>query len=146
MSLNCIVAMVDRLQGREQRPLEVTSAEQHESPTNAHNSGETVTHPHQSVYKQLPSKVSGSDEAVFLLQPPPPPPLPPLPPRRSSWQEQLLPLVVTLRDCVREAVAKARAAMTFVVLQGAVAPTVAQGPAHIVQRRHAVFSQAVRAA
>lgn len=61
----------------------------------------------------------------------------------SSWQEQLLPLVVTLRDCVREAVDKAREAMTFVVLQGAVGLTVGQGPAHVVQRRHAVFSQAV---
>ncbi|XP_034424916.1 type II inositol 3,4-bisphosphate 4-phosphatase-like isoform X2 [Hippoglossus hippoglossus] len=109
MSLNCIIAMVDRLQGREQRHLEVTSAEQQESPTNAHNSA------------------SSSSSTAF------------------SWQEQLLPLVVTLRDCVREAVAKARAAMTFVVLQGAVAPTVDQGPAQIVQRRHAVFSQALSA-
>ncbi|XP_014874852.1 type II inositol 3,4-bisphosphate 4-phosphatase-like isoform X2 [Poecilia latipinna] len=63
----------------------------------------------------------------------------------SSWQEQLLPLVVTLRDCVREAVTTARAAMTFVVLQGAVAATVAQGPTQIVQRRHAVFSQGLSA-
>ncbi|CAK6977553.1 type II inositol 3%2C4-bisphosphate 4-phosphatase-like isoform X3 [Scomber scombrus] len=62
-----------------------------------------------------------------------------------SWQEQLLPLVVTLRDCVREAVGKARSAMTFVVLQGAVAATVAQGSAQLVQRRHAVFSQALSA-
>uniref|UniRef100_A0A087X5R9 Inositol polyphosphate-4-phosphatase type II B n=1 Tax=Poecilia formosa TaxID=48698 RepID=A0A087X5R9_POEFO len=60
-------------------------------------------------------------------------------------QEQLLPLVVTLRDCVREAVTTARAAMTFVVLQGAVAATVAQGPTQIVQRRHAVFSQGLSA-
>lgn len=63
----------------------------------------------------------------------------------SSWQEQLLPLVVTLRDCVREAVTKARTAMTFVVLQGAVAATVVQGPAQIVLRRHAVFSQGLSA-
>nr|XP_020514892.2 type II inositol 3,4-bisphosphate 4-phosphatase-like isoform X1 [Labrus bergylta] len=63
----------------------------------------------------------------------------------SSWQEQLLPLVVTLRDCVREAVGKARAAMTFVILQGAVASSVAHGPTQIVQRRHAVFSQALSA-
>lgn len=52
--------------------------------------------------------------------------------------------MLTLRDCVREAVGMARAAMTFVVLQGAVSQTVARGPAHIVQRHHAVFSQAVR--
>uniref|UniRef100_A0A3Q1EQK2 Type II inositol 3,4-bisphosphate 4-phosphatase-like n=1 Tax=Acanthochromis polyacanthus TaxID=80966 RepID=A0A3Q1EQK2_9TELE len=38
--------------------------------------------------------------------------------------EQLLPLVLTLRDCVREAVTKARAAMTFVVLQGALSATI----------------------
>eukprot|EP00064_Thunnus_orientalis_P020297 superscaffoldBa00005507_g20431 len=65
-------------------------------------------------------------------------------PSTPSWQEQLLPLVVTLRDCVREAVGKARVAMTFVVLQGAVAATIAQGPVQLVQRHHAVFSQAVR--
>ncbi|XP_067435381.1 type II inositol 3,4-bisphosphate 4-phosphatase-like isoform X1 [Thunnus thynnus] len=66
-------------------------------------------------------------------------------PSTPSWQEQLLPLVVTLRDCVREAVGKARVAMTFVVLQGAVAATIAQGPVQLVQRRHAVFSQALSA-
>lgn len=45
---------------------------------------------------------------------------------------------------MREAVGKAQVAMTFVVLQEAVDVTVAQGPVHIAQRRHAVFSQAVR--
>ncbi|XP_029310437.1 type II inositol 3,4-bisphosphate 4-phosphatase-like isoform X2 [Cottoperca gobio] len=104
MSLNCIIAMGDRLLGRE----EVTSPEQQEA------TGDTN------------SQNTASSSA-------------------SSWQEQLLPLVVTLRDCVREAVGKARAAMTFVVLQEAVATTVAQGPAHLVQRRHAVFSQALSA-
>ncbi|XP_077962173.1 type II inositol 3,4-bisphosphate 4-phosphatase isoform X5 [Gasterosteus aculeatus] len=97
VSLNCIVAMVDRLRGREATPSQQEAA---------------------------PS--------------PFPSPFP--------WQEQLLPLVVTLRDCVREAVEKARAAMTFVLLQEAAATTVGQGPAHIVQRRHAVFSQALSAA
>ncbi|XP_075948440.1 type II inositol 3,4-bisphosphate 4-phosphatase-like isoform X3 [Anarhichas minor] len=115
MSLNCIVAMVDRLQGREVRPLEVTSSEQQEA-TGDTNSQNTAS-----------SSSSSSSSSA------------------SSWQEQLLPLVLTLRDCVREAVGKARAAMTFVVLQGAVATTVAQGPAHVVRRRHAVFSQALSA-
>uniref|UniRef100_A0A665T9V0 Inositol polyphosphate-4-phosphatase type II B n=1 Tax=Echeneis naucrates TaxID=173247 RepID=A0A665T9V0_ECHNA len=101
-SLNCIVAMVDRLQGREEP------------------SGDTSSHNTAS-----PSCSSSSSS--------------------SSWQEQLLPLVVTLRDCVREAVAKARDAMTFVILQGAVALTVDLGPAQVVQRRHAVFSQALSA-
>ncbi|XP_041821254.1 type II inositol 3,4-bisphosphate 4-phosphatase-like [Chelmon rostratus] len=111
MSLNCIIVMGDRLQGRADRPQELTSSEQQETTrdTNSQNSAS--------------SSVSSA----------------------SSWQEQLLPLVVTLRDCVREAVGKARAAMTFVVLQGAVSSTVSQGPAQIVQRRHAVFSQALSA-
>nr|XP_057923916.1 inositol polyphosphate 4-phosphatase type II-like isoform X2 [Doryrhamphus excisus] len=64
----------------------------------------------------------------------------------DCWQEQLLPLVVTLRDCVREAVQRARTAMTFVVLQAAASATIAQGPAKLTQRRHAVFSQALSAA
>uniref|UniRef100_A0A3Q0RA00 Inositol polyphosphate-4-phosphatase type II B n=1 Tax=Amphilophus citrinellus TaxID=61819 RepID=A0A3Q0RA00_AMPCI len=88
-SINCIIAMVDRLQEQEQHHQTVTSPEQQE--------------------------------------------------------EHLLPLVVTLRDCVREAVGKARVAMTFVVLQGAVSGTVAQGPPQIAQRRHAVFSQGLSA-
>ncbi|KAM4564451.1 type II inositol 3,4-bisphosphate 4-phosphatase-like [Fundulus diaphanus] len=106
--LDCILAMVERLQGRE-RLLQEQS-----SPGDA-----------RSQNAASPSSCSSSSV--------------------SSWQEQLLPLVVTLRDCVREAVTKARAAMTFVVLQGAVAATVAQGPAQIVQRRHAVFSQGLSA-
>ncbi|XP_054912216.1 type II inositol 3,4-bisphosphate 4-phosphatase-like isoform X2 [Poeciliopsis prolifica] len=106
-SLDCITAMVERLQER-QRHLQ----EQQES------TGDT-----KSQHTGSPSSFSSS----------------------SSWQEQLLPLVVTLRDCVREAVTTARAAMTFVVLQGAVAATVAQGPTQIVQRRHAVFSQGLSA-
>uniref|UniRef100_UPI0037E9819E type II inositol 3,4-bisphosphate 4-phosphatase-like isoform X3 n=1 Tax=Semicossyphus pulcher TaxID=241346 RepID=UPI0037E9819E len=109
-SLNCIIVMSDRLQGREERPQDLTPSEQQEA-TGDSNSQNTA--------------FSSSSSA-------------------TSWQEQLLPLVVTLRDCVREAVCKARAAMTFVVLQGAVAFSVAQGPTQIVHRRHAVFSQGVR--
>ncbi|XP_075307910.1 type II inositol 3,4-bisphosphate 4-phosphatase-like isoform X2 [Odontesthes bonariensis] len=108
-SLNCIIDMVDRLQGRERRPHELKES-----------AGDTRSQNTASL-----SSFSSSSA--------------------SSWQEQLLPLVVTLRDCVREAVTKARAAMTFVVLQGAVAATVAQGSGQIVQRRHAVFSQALSA-
>ncbi|XP_078019941.1 type II inositol 3,4-bisphosphate 4-phosphatase-like isoform X1 [Epinephelus lanceolatus] len=111
MSLNCIIAMGDRLQGR---PQEMTSSSEQQETTADTNSQNTA------------SSSSSSSSS-------------------SSWQEQVLPLVVTLRDCVREAVGKARAAMTFVVLQGAVATTIAQGPLHIVQRRHAVFSQALSA-
>uniref|UniRef100_A0A3P9N010 Inositol polyphosphate-4-phosphatase type II B n=1 Tax=Poecilia reticulata TaxID=8081 RepID=A0A3P9N010_POERE len=102
-SLDCITAMVERLQERQRHLQEST--------------GDTT-----SQHTASPSSFSS-----------------------SSWQEQLLPLVVTLRDCVREAVTTARAAMTFVVLQGAVAATVAQGPTQIVQRRHAVFSQGLSA-
>ncbi|KAM6909231.1 type II inositol 3,4-bisphosphate 4-phosphatase-like [Xenentodon cancila] len=112
-SLNCIIAMVDRLQGRE-HPDRPSSALQES--TEEANSQNTASH-----------SFSSSSSST------------------TSWQEQLLPLVVTLRDCVREALAKARAAMTFVVLQGAVSATASQGPAQIVQRRHAVFSQALSA-
>lgn len=45
MSLNCIIAMGDRLQGREDRPQELTSSEQQEAggDTNSQNSGGTQT-------------------------------------------------------------------------------------------------------
>ncbi|CAF90642.1 unnamed protein product, partial [Tetraodon nigroviridis] len=62
------------------------------------------------------------------------------------WQELLLPLVVTFRDCVREAVGRVRTAVTFVLLQGTLPLTAPPGFTEIVQRRHAVFSQALSAA
>ncbi|KAK5875486.1 hypothetical protein CesoFtcFv8_026565 [Champsocephalus esox] len=96
MSLNCIIAMGDRLLGKE----EVTSSENQESDHSQNT---------------------------------------------ASWQEQLLPLVVTLRDCVREAELKARVAMTFVMMQAAAAMTVSEGTTNIAQRRHAAFSQALSA-
>ncbi|KAJ0055675.1 hypothetical protein NL108_009636, partial [Boleophthalmus pectinirostris] len=102
-SLNCIIAMVDRL--KEKQESSKTSDPQD---TNPHNSGSS-------------------------------------PSSSMSWQEQLLPLVVTLRDCVREAASKAHTAMTFVLLQGAAAATVGQGSEQLVQRHHAVFSQAITA-
>ncbi|KAF3837525.1 hypothetical protein F7725_004989, partial [Dissostichus mawsoni] len=89
MSLNCIIAMGDRLLGKE----EVTSSENQES-DHSQNTGAAA------------------------------------------------PLVVTLRDCVREAKLKARVAMTFVMMQAAAAMTVSEGTTNIVQRRHAAFSQA----
>uniref|UniRef100_A0A3B4FKH4 Type II inositol 3,4-bisphosphate 4-phosphatase-like n=1 Tax=Pundamilia nyererei TaxID=303518 RepID=A0A3B4FKH4_9CICH len=107
-SINCIVAMVDRLQQQEEQT--VMSPEPQEGDTNSQNTGD------------------GKSRLRVLIQ-----------------TSHLLPLVVTLRDCVREAVGKAQVAMTFVVLQEAVDVTVAQGPAHIAQRRHAVFSQALSA-
>ncbi|XP_030609471.1 type II inositol 3,4-bisphosphate 4-phosphatase-like isoform X2 [Archocentrus centrarchus] len=113
-SINCIIAMVDRLQEQEQHHQTVTSPEQQEA------AGETNS-------QNTASRSSMSSSSW------------------CSWQEHLLPLVVTLRDCVREAVGKARVAMTFVVLQGAVSGTVAQGPPQIAQRRHAVFSQGLSA-
>lgn len=143
MSLNCIVAMSDRLLGREARPRKMTSSGQQEvaGDTNSENTGETsrvaqaklkfVSNFLEKVHVRTfvsPAASSSSSSSSHS----------------SSWQEQLLPLVVTLRDCVREAVGKAQAAMTFVVLQGAASSTVSQGPAHVVQRRHAVLSQAVK--
>uniref|UniRef100_A0AAZ3PJ37 PH domain-containing protein n=1 Tax=Oncorhynchus tshawytscha TaxID=74940 RepID=A0AAZ3PJ37_ONCTS len=100
MSLNCIIAMVDRLQERENRKQEVTSQTQNDVTTTSHNTD-----------------------------------LSPL------WQEQLLPLVVTLKECVSDAVERARCAMTFVLLQGAAASACHGQP--LTHRRDAVFSQAV---
>ena len=60
----------------------------------------------------------------------------------GSRQDQLLPLVVTLRECVREASQKARAAMSVVLLQEALASSHHHTPL-LTHRRDAVFSQAV---
>ncbi|XP_034021021.1 type II inositol 3,4-bisphosphate 4-phosphatase-like isoform X2 [Thalassophryne amazonica] len=113
-SLDCIVEMVERLQGRRAHPQEMTSSVQQET-TEDTNSQNTA------------SPSSSSSSSTY------------------SWQEQLLPLVVTLRDCVREAMEKARTAAAFVLLQRAASATVDQGPPQLVQRRHAVFSQALSA-
>ncbi|KAL0970608.1 hypothetical protein UPYG_G00244380 [Umbra pygmaea] len=94
MSLNCIIAMVDRLQQRERRKQEVRSQNDDITPT-----------------EHLP----------------------------SSWHEQLLPLVVTLRECVTEAVDRSRNAMTFVLLQEAAWQT--SHSQAFTHRRDAVFSQ-----
>uniref|UniRef100_A0A3B4AQA7 Inositol polyphosphate-4-phosphatase type II B n=1 Tax=Periophthalmus magnuspinnatus TaxID=409849 RepID=A0A3B4AQA7_9GOBI len=107
-SLNCIIALVDRLKEKQGSPKPPDPRD-----SNPHNKG-------------APSSSSSPSSSL-------------------SWQEQLLPLVVTLRDCVREAVSKARAAMTFVLLQGAAADTVGQGSEQLVQRQHGVFSQTLTA-
>ncbi|XP_055085172.1 type II inositol 3,4-bisphosphate 4-phosphatase-like [Periophthalmus magnuspinnatus] len=107
-SLNCIIALVDRLKEKQGSPKPPDPRD-----SNPHN-------------KRAPSSSSSPSSSL-------------------SWQEQLLPLVVTLRDCVREAVSKARAAMTFVLLQGAAADTVGQGSEQLVQRQHGVFSQTLTA-
>lgn len=64
-------------------------------------------------------------------------------PSGPKLQELLLPLVVTFRDCVREAVGKARTVVMLVLLQGSLPLTAPSGFTELVQRRHAVFSQAV---
>ncbi|XP_064817710.1 type II inositol 3,4-bisphosphate 4-phosphatase-like, partial [Oncorhynchus masou masou] len=115
MSLNCIIAMVDRLQERENRKQEVTSQTQNDVTTTSHNT-DTSRAPWQAS-------------------------LAPLPDPSPSWQEQLLPLVVTLKECVSDAVERARCAMTFVLLQGAAA-SACRGQA-LTHRRDAVFSQAL---
>ncbi|CAL8326056.1 unnamed protein product [Lota lota] len=60
----------------------------------------------------------------------------------GSRQDQLLPLVLTLRECVREASEKAKAAMSVVLLQEALAASHHHAPA-LTHRRDAVFSQAL---
>ncbi|KAJ8008543.1 hypothetical protein DPEC_G00105970 [Dallia pectoralis] len=98
ISLNCIVAMVDRLQQKENRKQEVKSQSQ-------------------------------SDDVITPTE------------HTTSWHEHLLPLVVTLRECVCEAVDQARSATTFVLLQGAA--THASHGLGVMHRRDAVFSQAL---
>lgn len=109
MSINCIIAMVDRLREKDHQLQQPKPSDEED--------------PNCSNYSVPPSPSSSA----------------------LSWQEQLLPLVVTLRDCVREAVGQACAAMTFVLLQGAASATVGQGSAQLLQRHHAVFSQALSA-
>lgn len=116
LSLNCIIAMVDRLQERENRKQEVTSQTQNDVTTTSHNTD--------------PSRAPWQASLAPLPDPSP-----------SPWQEQLVPLVVTLKECVCEAVARARCAMTFVLLQGAAA-SACHGQA-LTHRRDAVFSQAL---
>uniref|UniRef100_A0A4W3KIK8 phosphatidylinositol-3,4-bisphosphate 4-phosphatase n=1 Tax=Callorhinchus milii TaxID=7868 RepID=A0A4W3KIK8_CALMI len=94
-SLNCIIAMVDRL-------LEQSSA--HKIDLN---------------------------EIVKSNYPP------------HHWYEGLYPLVVTLKDCVNEVVARAKKAMVFVLLQEC-ACSIPQALA-LHQRRDVVFSQALAA-
>ncbi|XP_042168714.1 type II inositol 3,4-bisphosphate 4-phosphatase-like [Oncorhynchus tshawytscha] len=115
MSLNCIIAMVDRLQERENRKQEVTSQTQNDVTTTSHN-----TDPSRAPWQAS---------------------LAPLPDLSPLWQEQLLPLVVTLKECVSDAVERARCAMTFVLLQGAAASACHGQP--LTHRRDAVFSQAL---
>ncbi|XP_066574494.1 type II inositol 3,4-bisphosphate 4-phosphatase isoform X3 [Amia ocellicauda] len=98
-SLNCIIAMVDRL-------------EEHEN-----NNQETATDP--KLADVITSHTSW------------------------DWQEQLYPLVVTLKDCVTEVVDRAKKSMTFVLLQEA-ACSIHQGLV-LKQRRDVVFSQALAA-
>ncbi|XP_055757349.1 type II inositol 3,4-bisphosphate 4-phosphatase-like [Salvelinus fontinalis] len=131
MSLNCIIAMVDRLQERENRKQEVTSQTQNDVTTTKHNTDPSRS-PWQASLAHLPDPSRAPWQASLAPLPDPSP---------SPWQEQLLPLVVTLKECVCDAVEGARCAMTFVLLQGAAA-SACHGQA-LTHRRDAVFSQAL---
>ncbi|KAG9347093.1 hypothetical protein JZ751_006020 [Albula glossodonta] len=96
-SLNCIIAMVDRLQEHENNNQEPASDQTLADVITSHSPGD--------------------------------------------WQEQIYPLVVTLKDCVTEVVDRATKSMTFVLLQEA-ACSIPQG-LFLKQRRDVVFSQAV---
>ncbi|KAJ0006154.1 hypothetical protein NQD34_013427 [Periophthalmus magnuspinnatus] len=138
-SLNCIIALVDRLKEKQGSPKPPDPRD-----SNPHNKGDAliytrltsnhVFHKCVDILLHLNTLVSTGAPSSSSS-----------PSSSLSWQEQLLPLVVTLRDCVREAVSKARAAMTFVLLQGAAADTVGQGSEQLVQRQHGVFSQTLTA-
>lgn len=82
-SLNCIIAMSDRLLGREDRPQDLTPSEQQEAAagdTNSQNTGVTLFYA-LLVFQQL-VKLNSERVCVCLVQVRPPPPL--LPPGRSS--------------------------------------------------------------
>ncbi|KAI1883636.1 hypothetical protein AGOR_G00233610 [Albula goreensis] len=98
-SLNCIIAMVDRLQEHENNNQEPASDQTLADVITSHSPGD--------------------------------------------WQEQIYPLVVTLKDCVTEVVDRATKSMTFVLLQEA-ACSIPQG-LFLKQRRDIVFSQALAA-
>ncbi|KAJ8403627.1 hypothetical protein AAFF_G00349530 [Aldrovandia affinis] len=98
-SLNCIIAMVDRLQEHDNNNQESSSDQTLADVITSHNPGD--------------------------------------------WQEQIYPLVVTLKDCVAEVVDRATKSMTFVLLQEA-ACSIPQG-LFLKQRRDIVFSQALAA-
>lgn len=68
MSLNCIIAMVDRLQGREDHPQEVTSSEQQEAngDTNSQNTGGTLIHVPAADTNLEYFKYANIFEAVYL--------------------------------------------------------------------------------
>ncbi|XP_036406903.1 type II inositol 3,4-bisphosphate 4-phosphatase isoform X2 [Megalops cyprinoides] len=98
-SLNCIIAMVDRLQEHDNNNQEPSSEQTLADVITSHSPGD--------------------------------------------WQEQIYPLVVTLKDCVTEVVDRATKSMTFVLLQEA-ACSIPQG-LFLRQRRDIVFSQALAA-
>ncbi|KAJ8383062.1 hypothetical protein SKAU_G00038400 [Synaphobranchus kaupii] len=98
-SLNCIIAMVDRLQEHDNNNQEPSSEQTLADVITSHSPGD--------------------------------------------WQEQIYPLVVTLKDCVTEVVDRATKSMTFVLLQEA-ACSIPQG-LFLKQRRDIVFSQALAA-
>ncbi|XP_061107258.1 type II inositol 3,4-bisphosphate 4-phosphatase isoform X4 [Conger conger] len=98
-SLNCIIAMVDRLQEHDNNNQEPASDQTLADVITSHSPGD--------------------------------------------WQEQIYPLVVTLKDCVTEVVDRATKSMTFVLLQEA-ACSIPQG-LFLKQRRDIVFSQALAA-
>ncbi|KAJ8262171.1 hypothetical protein GJAV_G00163310 [Gymnothorax javanicus] len=98
-SLNCIIAMVDRLQEQDCNNPEPSPDQTLADVITSHNPGD--------------------------------------------WQEQMYPLVVTLKECVTEVVNHATKSMTFVLLQEA-ACSIPQG-LFLKQRRDIVFSQALAA-
>ncbi|KAM5192914.1 inositol polyphosphate 4-phosphatase type II-like isoform 4-T4 [Mantella aurantiaca] len=97
-SLNCIIAMTDRLLEKEDSTKD-------------------------------DDKVVSSDEDLITSH------------INEDWYEQLYPLIITLNDCVAEVVEKAKASMTFVVLQE-LACALPQC-LRLTFRRDVVFSQAV---
>ncbi|XP_064201404.1 type II inositol 3,4-bisphosphate 4-phosphatase [Anguilla rostrata] len=109
-SLNCIIAMVDRLQEHD---------DNNQEPPADHTLADVITSSDHTLADVITSHSPG------------------------DWQEQIYPLVVTLKDCVTEVVDRATKSMTFVLLQEA-ACSIPQG-LFLKQRRDVVFSQGLAA-
>ncbi|KAM8969696.1 inositol polyphosphate 4-phosphatase type II isoform 2-T3 [Sarcophilus harrisii] len=117
-SLNCIIAMVDRL------------LEKDGGISGSGGGGSSESAPNDC-----------SDSTAKEGEPNPPPADPTTTHQRGDWYEQLYPLILTLKDCMGDVVNRAKQSLTFVLLQE-LACSLPQC-LMLTLRRDVVFSQAL---
>ncbi|KAG7239237.1 hypothetical protein INR49_029882 [Caranx melampygus] len=133
--LNCVIAMVDKLQEEDSSKQGTVPEQQLADVITSHNLSPILEKPCSLSTCRVYSKYVWSSvlnvhpEISFS--------------GTSDWREQLCPLVTRLKECVMEVVERAKKAMTFVLLQEA-ACSIPQGFL-LQQRRDVVFSQALAA-